>query len=396
MGKRKRKSGDKFRVGAYTLDQHRGNWVARFTDEGTDKPKKLTLGARGQKLTEEEARAALVAFVDSRTAIIKLQADHNVGKLWKMWTESRAKDGFSNKIYDYNWKSLEPHFSLRKPTELNDDDFRDYAKARFAAGRRPQTVHTELSRLRYCLKWAKKKEHILKEIDVWLPSRGKGRQLRIKADEARALVAQAGDPHIRLFILLAITTGARHRAILELTWDRVDWVNNTVDYDTREDPNPMHKNYKKGRARAPFGPTVRAALLQAFDGRQTNYVIEHGAKPLKSVRDGFANAVWRAGLNPKVTPHILRHSVATWMREAGADWHKISTLLGQTDSKTPELFYTHVDPAGYVGGHVLQIESEVTALPAKEMIQRKKGTKRSAKRAAQGTKYQGPPSQDFS
>lgn len=391
MGKRKRGKPDKFRVGGYTLDLHRGTWVARFIDEGSGKPKKLTLGQRGQKLTEEQAKIALQQFVDSRHALVKLTADYTCGQLWDQWTAERAKDGFSNTIYSYNWRALAPTFKDRRPSELKPDDFRNYAQARFDAGRRPQTVHTELSRLRYCLKWAKKAKLLKEEVDVWLPSRGKGRQLRITADQARDLIAQAGDPHILLFILLAITTGARHRAILELKWDRVDFLNNTVDYDTREDPNPMHKNYKKGRAKAPFGPTVRAALLEAYAGRQTDYVIEHGGRPLKSIRDGFANAVWRAGLDPKVTPHILRHSVATWMREAGADWHRISTLLGQSDSKTPELFYTHVDPVGYVGGHVLQIESEVAPLPAIDRKQRRKGTRRGAKRTSGGTEYQDEP-----
>ena len=392
MGKRRRAKPDKFRVGDYTLETHRGVYVARWFDEGSQQYKKLTLGARGQKLTEDQAKIALQQFADSRHALVKLTADFTCGQLWEQWTAERAKDGFSNETYNHQWKALRPHFENRRPNELKPDDFRAYAQARFNIGRKPQTVHTELSRLRYCLKWARKAKLLKDDVDVWRPSRGKGRQLRITAEQARDLLAQAGDPHVKLFILLALTTGARHRAILELTWDRVDWINGTVDYDTREDPNPMHRNYKKGRARAPIGPVVRRELMLAYDGRQTDYVIEHGGRPLKSVRAGFANAVWRAGLDENVTPHILRHSLATWMREAGADWHKISTLLGQSDSKTPELFYTHVDPTTYVGGHVLQIEADVAALPANGKAERKKGTRRGAKRALSGTVYHPPKS----
>ena len=389
MGKRKRNKPTKFRVGDYVLDTHRGAYVARFRDESTGQLKKLTLGARGQKLTEEQAKVALQQYVDSRSALAKLQSDYTCGALWKRWMEERQKDGFDCTIYSYNWKALEPHFANRRPTELSADDFRDYAIQRFEAGRKPQTVHTELIRLRHCLRWAFDNNLIAKPIKVWTPSRGKGRQLAMSFAEAKAILDQAGDPHIRLFILLAMTTGARHRAILDLTWDRVNWETNSVDYDVREDANPMHKNYKKGRANAPFGAMVRDALLQAYRGRQTDHVIEHGGRRLKSVRDGFANAVWRAGLNENYTPHILRHSVVTWAVEKTGDYYQCAKLVGHANVDTTKLVYDHTT-AEVARPVVEHIEQSIAALPANEILQRKKGTKRGAKRASIRTEYRAP------
>jgi integrase/recombinase XerC len=63
----------------------------------------------------------------------------------------------------------------------------------------------------------------------------------------------------------------------------------------------------------------------------------------RSVDRNFANYLKQSGLSEKITPHTIRHTIATHWLEHGMDLKTIQLLLGHTSLATTTI-YTHVSP----------------------------------------------------
>jgi integrase len=80
------------------------------------------------------------------------------------------------------------------------------------------------------------------------------------------------------------------------------------------------------------------------EGRTSDYVIEWAGKPLASIKRAFREACVRAKLSKDVTPHVLRHTAAVWMAEAGVPMDEIAQFLGHTDPRITYRVYARFSP----------------------------------------------------
>jgi integrase len=134
-----------------------------------------------------------------------------------------------------------------------------------------------------------------------------------------------------------LSTACRVGALLELTWDRVDFERGQINF--RNDSNIT----RKGRATVPMNDGARSALQEAHNGALTEYVIEWNGKPVSSIKTSFRKAVAAAKLE-NVSPHVLRHTAAVHLAAAGVPMQKISQYLGHSNTAITESTYARYAP----------------------------------------------------
>jgi integrase len=83
-------------------------------------------------------------------------------------------------------------------------------------------------------------------------------------------------------------------------------------------------------------------------------VVEYADTPVRSIKKALARAARRAGLS-WVSPHVLRHTAAVWMTEAGRPMAEIAQYLGHTDSRLTERVYARFSP-DYLRGAAAALE----------------------------------------
>lgn len=309
----------------YTLTSHRGKLALTYRD-ATGKPRRVSTG------TADRGRAEAIAR--QLWARITTPATERIADLWPRYVADRIKDGARADRFKAHWTALEPYFGHRLGTAVEKDDCRSYATERRKAGYAASTIKTDLELLRACLRW----RYGESAPALWIPPASAPRDRWLRKDEARRIVEAAKSPHIKLFLVLGLATGARAGAILDLTWDRVDFVHGTIDY---RPPGRIQTN--KRRTVVPMNNIAREALQEAYAGRLTGNVIEYNRKPVSSVK----KAIERLAKDTRIpfSPHVLRHTCAVWMAQADVPMQKISQYLGHTSLNMTVSTYARYSPS---------------------------------------------------
>ncbi len=224
------------------------------------------------------------------------------------------------------WKALEPHFGYKLGKSITRADCQAYTAKRRRDGRTNSTIRTELESLRACLRW-----HYGKDAPgITAPPPSKARDHYLTKAMFETFLEAIETPHVRLFVVIAMTTGARAGAILDLKWEQVNFDLGTIDF------NPAGRDItNKRRTIVPINARLRAALKEGKGAAISDYVIEYAGEQIKSVKTALIAASRRSGI--KCSPHVLRHSAAVWMAQADVSLDKIAQYLGHT---TPKLTYS--------------------------------------------------------
>lgn len=260
-----------------------------------------------------------------------------VSELWEAYRLDKAAKSIAVTM-SYTGKAILPHFGRRDGEDITKAECEAYIAARRKQGKSDGTIHTELGHLRTVLVWALKKRLIGFAPEIERPAKPAPKDRYLTRDEVKRILAAATLPHVRLAIHLMLGTAARISALLELTWDRVDFDRRMIYLSDPTDPAT-----RKGRASVPINDTLFVALKEARKGALTDYVVEWAGDRVKSVRKAIATAATKAGLE-EVSPHVFRHTAAVWMAEAGISISEIGQYLGHSNPIITYRVYAKYSP----------------------------------------------------
>ncbi|WP_243406128.1 site-specific integrase [Sphingosinicella sp. YJ22] len=308
----------------YKLVPHRGKLALAY-GSGPSRIRRST-GTNDRGLAEARAREIW--------SNLHRPASERVADLWAAYVNDRSKELSDLSRLKNAWKALGPFFGERLGSTIDHDLCREYAKQRKRLGRANSTIRIELEYLRACLnlRYGRGNTH------VWTPPSSKPRSRYLTKDELERLLEHVKTPHIRLFIILAVTTGARMKSILALKWEQVDLKHRTINYA----PAGRHQTNKR-ETEVPMNMRNFLALEEAARGALTDYVIEWDGKPVKSVKKAIRTAAQKAGV--PCSPHVFRHTAGVWMAQADVPMQKIAQFLGHTSTRVTEKTYARYSPS---------------------------------------------------
>ncbi len=202
----------------------------------------------------------------------------------------------------------------------------------------PSMLRSNLVELKTTLSLAQKYKQIAEVPYIELPPQNSPKDRHLTPEEAECLWNTAESAHLKLFIHLALVTGARKGAILDLTWDRVDLTNRRLDFN-----NPDKPITNKRRPRSPITQETARLLADAKQYAESDHVIEYNGKKLLDIKKSFKRAAIKAGLHD-VTAHTLKHTAISWLAQKGFSPEKISALT-ETHPNTVRRHYQKFSPA---------------------------------------------------
>ena len=241
-------------------------------------------------------------------------------------SHQRRKDG---------WKAMRGFWENVEPLLIDEPMCRNYRQQRRVGD---ATARYELMQLSTALGWAvQNAPKLARRPAIWLPQTPERKTRHLtRAEFARFEAAVIAD-HAKLYVAIGLYTVARPTAILELTWDRVDFMRRQIDFTS-----PGHIRTAKRRTVTAIGDKLLAALHIGHAARTCEHVIERGGKRVQCIKKAFQAASQRSGVH--ATPYTFRHTGAVWAAEAGISMDELSQFMGHDTSATTSKHYARFSP----------------------------------------------------
>ena len=311
------------------LDPTRRDWVIR------DGPLFVRLG-----LPESERAAAERRLRDYLAAKYEppRSDDPLIADCLLLYTRDHAPHvATAARSISYQIGHLLKWWETRRVSDVAAMTCREYARATGSASYARRCLET----LRAAIRYYSKAKRVPLQVDIWMPPKEEPRHRWLTRSEvARLLWAARRHEHLKRFILIGIYTGSRSRNILGLRWDQIDLVSGVM----RRRPYGQPERATKRAPPVRLGKRILTHLRRwrRLDDPRSTLVCHYNGKQItRTFSTTWPTAVKAAGLGPDVTPHVLRHSRATWILQAGVPIWEAAGHLGMSPTMLARTYGHH-------------------------------------------------------
>ena len=242
-------------------------------------------------------------------------------------------------------------FGDKMLSAINGNLCREFVKTRST----PTAAREDLVVLRSAINHHREEGHCEKIVSVVLPDKPVGRQRWCTRSEAAKLLwaawrfreRQRGGltdrrtrRHVARFILVGLYTGTRASAVCAAALEPIEgkgWIDLDKGIFYRRPAGA--RETKKRRPPVPL-PGRLLAHLRRWKRLGQRFAVEWNGAAVKDCDKAFRNVARAAGL-PDVTPHILRHTAATWQMQLGTDPGQAAEFLGMTLKTLIDNYWHH-------------------------------------------------------
>jgi len=271
-----------------------------------------------------DAERALARYINNKGIVTSTRSPEHfpVSEALAIYGREKAINGAAPERIGYAIEALLPFWENLMVADVKAETCRRYGKTRtrtFKDGSTVQisegTIRRELNVLRAGINYCRAEGYLTAASVVTLPEAPAPRDRWLTRDEAARLIWAAyrspKGKHLARFILIALYTGTRKEAILNLGFMRNTlggWFDLKTGILYRRGAHERETNKRRKPAKLSRGMLAHCRRWQAQGAR---WAVEIDGQRVGDIKTAFNGARERAGL-PDVTPHTLKHTAITW------------------------------------------------------------------------------------
>jgi integrase len=236
-------------------------------------------------------------------------------------------------------KSLNKHFfenNIKMLSDINPKIIEDY-KTNRAKTLKPASVNRELDSIKAIFNKAVEWKHIQESPAKPIKTLKKPlKQPRYLSKEEAIRLLDNATGNLKTMFMIALYTGFRFSEVLNLQWQDIDLINNSISVNPKHNFTPKDYEFRA----IPLNKELKEYLLSVKDkANPKDYIYPN--HPQINTLQVIVKRIFKQSQISNASFHTLRHTFASWLVIGGISLYTVSQLLGHTNIKTT-MIYAHL------------------------------------------------------